>query len=109
MNLVFDIEADGLEPTVIFCIVAIDADTQEVYSFDNTQIREGCEFLSTATKLIGHNIIGYDLPALLKIENLDLSDKKIVDTLVLSRLFDPVREGGHGLEAWGYRLKFLNK
>ena len=107
MNLVFDIEADGLEPTVIFCIVAIDADTQEVYSFDNTQIREGCEFLSTATKLIGHNIIGYDLPALLKIENLDLSDKKIVDTLVLSRLFDPVREGGHGLEAWGYRLKFL--
>jgi len=107
MNLVFDIEADGLEPTVIFCIVAIDVDTKEVYSFDNTQIREGCEFLSTATKLIGHNIIGYDLPALLKIENINLSDKKIIDTLVLSRLFDPVREGGHGLESWGYRLNFL--
>ena len=50
---------------------------KEVYSFDNTQIREGCEFLSTATKLIGHNIIGYDLPALLKI---------VMSTLSLLRL-----------------------
>ena len=41
------------------------------------------------------------------LENINLSDKKIIDTLVLSRLFDPVREGGHGLESWGYRLKFL--
>ena len=106
MNIVFDIEANGLSPTKIFCIVAQDVDTKEVFTFDNTQLEAGYSFLKSATKLIGHNIIGYDLPALKDVEGVDLSDKKIVDTLVLSRLFKPTREGGHGLESWGYRLGF---
>jgi DNA polymerase-1 len=106
MNIVFDIEADGLEPTKIYCIVAQDVDTGDVFTFDNTQLEAGYLFLKSATKLIGHNIIGYDLPALKKVEGIDLSDKKIVDTLVLSRLFKPTREGGHGLESWGYRLGY---
>lgn len=106
MNIVFDIEADGLEPTKIYCIVAQDVDTGDVFTFDNTQLEAGYLFLKSATKLIGHNIIGYDLPALKKVEGINLSDKKIVDTLVLSRLFKPTREGGHGLESWGYRLGY---
>jgi DNA polymerase-1 len=106
MNIVFDIEADGLNPSKIFCIVAQDVDTGDVFTFDNTQLEEGYEFLKSATKLIGHNILGYDLPALRDVEGIDLRHKKIVDTLVLSRLFKPTREGGHGLESWGYRLKF---
>ena len=106
MNIVFDIEADGLNPTKIYCIVAQDVDTGDVFTFDNTQLEAGYLFLKSATKLIGHNIIGYDLPALKKVEGIDLSDKKIVDTLVLSRLFKPTREGGHGLESWGYRLGY---
>jgi DNA polymerase I len=106
MNIVFDIEADGLNPSKIFCIVAQDVDTEEVFTFDNTQLEAGYGFLKSATKLIGHNLLGYDLPALKDVEGIDLSDKKIVDTLVLSRLFKPTREGGHGLESWGYRLKF---
>ena len=106
MNIVFDIEADGLNPSKIFCIVAQDVDTEEVFTFDNTQLEAGYGFLKSATKLIGHNLLGYDIPALKDVEGIDLSDKKIVDTLVLSRLFKPTREGGHGLESWGYRLKF---
>jgi DNA polymerase I-like protein with 3'-5' exonuclease and polymerase domains len=106
MNIVFDIEADGLNPSKIFCIVAQDVDTEEVFTFDNTQLEAGYSFLKSATKLIGHNLLGYDIPALKDVEGIDLSDKKIVDTLVLSRLFKPTREGGHGLESWGYRLKF---
>ena len=106
MNIVFDIEADGLNPSKIFCIVAQDVDTEEVFTFDNTQLEAGYGFLKSATKLIGHNLLGYDIPALKDVEGVDLSDKKIVDTLVLSRLFKPTREGGHGLESWGYRLKF---
>ena len=105
-NLVFDIEADSLDPTKIFCIVAQDVDTMEVFKFDNTQLEKGYGLLRAADKLIGHNIIAYDLPAIKDITGLDLSNKKIVDTLVLSRLFKPTREGGHGLESWGYRLKF---
>jgi len=105
-NLVFDIEADGLDPTKIFCIVAQDVETKDVFTFDNTQLQEGYDMLSSATKLIGHNLIGYDIPAIKKVAGLDLFDKKIVDTLVLSRLFKPTREGNHGLEGWGYRLGF---
>lgn len=108
MNLLFDIEANGLDPTEIFCIVAIDIDTEKVYTFDNTELGHGYNFLRMADKLVGHNIIGYDIPAIKKVANLDLTDwdTKIVDTLVLSRLFKPTREGGHGLESWGYRLGF---
>ena len=105
-NLVFDIETDGLDPTKIHCIVAQDVDTMDVFTFDNTQLDEGYDMLSSATKLIGHNVIGYDIPVIKKLAGLDLSDKKIVDTLVLSRLFNPTREGNHGLEGWGYRLGF---
>jgi DNA polymerase I-like protein with 3'-5' exonuclease and polymerase domains len=108
MNLVFDIEANGLQPTEIFCVVAVDVDTDTVYKFDNTQLKEAYDFLKSADKLIGHNIIGYDIPAISSVAGVDLfsADIKIVDTLVLSRLFKPTREGGHGLESWGYRLKF---
>ena len=105
-NLVFDIEADGLTPTKIHCIVALDVDTKDVFTFDNTQLEAGYNMLQAATKLIGHNIIGYDIPVVERLGHIDLSNKKVVDTLVLSRLFKPTREGNHGLESWGYRLGF---
>ena len=104
-SIVFDIEADSLEPTKIWCIAAVDADSGETKTYNPSQIIEGLAYLSTADKLIGHNIIGYDLPAIKKIHNVDLTEnKKIIDTLVLSRLFNPTREGGHSLESWGYRI-----
>jgi|TARA_R110002050_G_C8956161_1_gene513768 DNA polymerase I len=106
-NLVFDIEANGLEPDKVFCIVALDVDTKKVHMFDNTQLEQGYALLKSADKLIGHNILGYDLPVIKRLGGLDLFDKKIVDTLVLSRLFKPTREGNHGLEGWGYRLGFV--
>lgn len=106
MNLVFDIEADSLDPTKIWCIVAMDIDTGTVHSFGQPCVEAGLDLLQRADKLIGHNIIGYDIPAIKKVAGIDLSDKKIVDTLVLSRLFKPTREGGHGLESWGYRLGY---
>jgi len=105
-NLIFDIEANGLEPDKVFCIVALDVDTQDVFTFDNTQLDEGYAMLAAANKLIGHNVIGYDIPVIERIAGIDLSEKKVVDTLVLSRLFKPTREGNHGLEGWGYRLGF---
>ena len=55
-----------------------------------------------ADTLIGHNIIGFDIPYIKKLLGVDLTSKKLIDTLVLSRLFNPVREGGHSLNMWGY-------
>ena len=106
MELVFDIETNGLDATLIHCIVAID-EHDCVYTFDNTQIDKGIELLQKADTLIGHNIIGFDIPVIKKLTGVDLySLDSVMDTLVLSRLFKPSREGGHGLESWGYRLGF---
>ena len=111
MELVFDIEANGLffDADKIWCIVAID-EHDTIYSFEPDKIKEGIELLQKADKIIGHNIIGYDIPLIKKLYNVDLDkDKEIIDTLVLSRLSNPVREGGHSLEKWGYRLGGIQK
>lgn len=106
-SLVFDIETDGFDYTKIFCIVAVDVHTNEVFKYGEHDIQEGLELLKAADKLIGHNIIGFDLPAIRKLHNLDLQETcKVLDTLVVSRLFNPTREGGHSIEAWGYKLGY---
>jgi len=106
-SYVFDIEADGLKPTKMFCIVAMDTETGKFYEYGPECIDKGISLLQNATKLIGHNILGYDIPVIEKLTGVNLDDGsiKIVDTLVLSRLFNPAREGGHALEGWGYRLR----
>ena len=103
-SLVFDIEANDIDATKIWCMAAVDVDTKQQYSYGPSQLDEAWELLKSYDRLIGHNIIGYDLPVIKKLAGVDLSDKTVLDTLVLSRLFNPVREGNHGLESWGYRL-----
>ena len=65
-------------------------------------------------QVVGHNIIGFDAPILNKVWGVVIPDNKLVDTLVMSRLYKPdidivIPEQGkapspHSLEAWGYRL-----
>jgi len=65
-------------------------------------------------QVVGHNIIGFDAPVLKKVWGVVIPDNKLVDTLVMSRLYKPdidivIPEQGkapspHSLEAWGYRL-----
>jgi len=101
-KIIFDIEADGLDPTVIHCIVAKELGGA-VHTFDNMQIEEGIKFLENAEVLIGHNIIGYDIPVIQKLHGAKVTHK-LEDTLVMSRLFNPVRENGHSLKTWGWRV-----
>ena len=53
---------------------------------------------------MGHNIIGFDLGVLKHFLAFVPDPSIIVDTLVLSRLLDYARPGGHSLEAWGERF-----
>jgi len=106
MDLVFDIETDDLKATLIHCIVAQDMNTGEIYKYPPDKLSEGYELLTKADTLIGHNIIGFDIPMVEKFGDVDLSDIAVIDTLVLSRLFNPNREGGHSLEKWGYKLGY---
>ena len=52
-------------------------------------------------QIIGHNIIGFDAPVLRRVWNIGIPKSKAVDTLILSRLLNPVMEGGHSLKNWG--------
>ena len=101
-NIVFDIETDDLDATKVWCIVAkeVDGDT---YKFGPDELEDGLDLLRSAKTLIGHNIIGFDLPVLQKLFNFTYSGK-LIDTLVMSRLYNPIRENGHSLKTWGYRL-----
>jgi DNA polymerase I-like protein with 3'-5' exonuclease and polymerase domains len=77
----------------------------------------------TADELIGHNVIGYDIPVAQKLYPWFSIDRdRVTDTLVLSRLIFPNLSdidcqaraqmegkliGSHSLRAWGYRLDLL--
>ena len=106
MRLVFDIEADNLlfDVKKIHCIVAKDVDTKEVYEFEPWDIAEAVELLSQADTLIGHNIVGYDLPVLKKLYGFTYTGE-VVDTLLLSKLRYPERPS-HSLASWGETINF---
>ena len=107
-KVVFDIEGNGLQPTVIHCLVAKELDGK-IYKYGPDKIEEGIAFLNEADTLIGHNILRYDIPVIEKLYGVDLSNKDIEDTLVMSRLFNPIRENGHSLKTWGYRVNFFKQ
>ena len=132
LELVFDIETNGLLDTVdqVHCIglAVVGAKAGQLYAnqsgfYDNEFASYDCledalENMKRAERLIGHNIIGYDLPVLKKVLGWTPSkNTEIIDTLVLSRLIhtdlkeldsknrklEPKLWGSHSLKAWGIR------
>ena len=97
-----DLEANGLTPDTIWCVVTRENGETKVHTTSDTL----CEALEGSVSVCGHNLIGYDLPVLERLWGLSVAPERIVDTLVLSRLFDPSRQGGHSLRAWGETLGF---
>jgi len=125
--LIFDIETNGLLYNVssIHCLVIHDTETDKTMVFNDEgsadPIVRGVQLLEDADLVVGHNIIGYDLPVLRKLYGWFGRTGDCLDTLLLSRLYHPnLMEidkqnnwegmplklyGSHGLEAYGYRLK----
>ena len=99
-RLAFDIETDGIYATVIHCIVCIDIDTNEQFVFrsDKGNLNEFHSLIANSSELIGHNILGYDVPTCERIMGVDFGKVVLTDTLVLSRLSNPSRMGGHSLK-----------
>lgn len=111
MKLTFDIESNGLLDTcnTIWCLVAQDVDTKEIYKYSDyddelPSTAEGLKLLQDADALIGHNIIGYDIPAIKIITGVDLLDKKCFDTFIMSQTLRYKRSHKHGLKGWGEAL-----
>ena len=66
--------------------------------------------LNGVTHVVGHNIIGFDLPVLAKAWDFQLPKSiGIIDTLVLSRLSNPSRERGHSLRELAIRCGLNQK
>lgn len=98
----FDIETD-LSWSIIWVVVIRDLDTGEVVCHRS---RESLAASFDPSALwIAHNGVGFDAWILEKYWNLTIPRENLIDTLILSRLWNPELEGGHGLEAWGERYK----
>lgn len=126
MRLVFDIEGDNLynKITKVHCIRAYDLDTSTMYRFDKDHepIFRGIKLLNEAEELIGHNIVGFDIPALHKLfPDFNWKNRKVFDTIIMSKfVFTDLEKTDlgritagklpkdmyqkHSLEAWGHRL-----
>ena len=102
-QFVLDIEANGLDPDTVWCIVVRQLGHDDSLTWSGDRLPEFITWLQLQDEceLIGHNLIGYDIPVLEKLLAVDFSKCKITDTLVMSRLANPSREGGHSLDNWG--------
>lgn len=126
MNLVFDIETDGLlyNVSTIHCLAIYDLEKNQTYRYNDTgnaePISRGIQALADSDCIIGHNIISYDVPVIRKLYPWFHQPTCMVDTLLLSRLYHsdmmnldkkhlwdkmPLKlYGKHSLESYGYRL-----
>ncbi len=123
--LFFDIETNSIEDftnlsdlKVCHCISVYDPIASKMITFEGDGIKEGLKMLSKADKIIGHNIIGFDLPALAKLYDFHPPLVQVQDSLVMSRClhpdlreddfkrkdFDPAMVGSHSLKSWGHRM-----
>ena len=135
--IVFDLETNGLlnDATRIHCAALYWQETDRTEAFNDEKYTENPKELPMASGysittalahlegadiLIGHNIIGFDIPIIKRIYPWFNPSGIIIDTLILSRLFHPnlldidkARNwnhmplqlyGRHSLEAYGYRL-----
>tara|TARA_X000000368_G_scaffold238695_1_gene188478 strand:+ start:258 stop:797 length:540 start_codon:yes stop_codon:yes gene_type:complete len=132
--LIFDLETDGLlrDATKIHCLCIYDTQTEKTMVFNDQSFQSaterkatepivrGIQLLEDADYIIGHNIIGYDIPIINKFYPWFRRIGDCLDTLLLSRLYHPnLTEidkqktwegmplklyGSHSLASWGYRL-----
>ena len=102
-KVVFDIETT-INADKIWCIVCKHDKTYYQFT-EGKNLHRFEEFAKQTEEFIGHNIIGFDIPVVNKSFGKNLFEHcKITDTLVLSRLLNPVIDGGHSLRNWGEKL-----
>ena len=106
MKVVLDIETDQLNASVVNCIVAKNIDTNLVTVFDPDNMHVFKNWSKNIEQYIMHNGLSFDAPVLNRLLGTSIKPSQVLDTLILSQLFNPMREGGNGLKAWGDRFKF---
>lgn len=108
MNVVIDIECNRLlNPDKIWVAVCKDIDTNEYHIFRHVTENEiernrFVSFINGCKLIIGHNLLGFDLPVLNVLCGIVREDvgRDCIDTLVVSKLVDYSRSG-HSVEDYG--------
>ena len=102
-EIVFDIETNGLDPSKVWLVWAYERDTKEFVLFSGDTVSTFSQYIKDMgeCKVIGHNIIAFDIPVCERLLGTDFSKCEVVDTLVMSRLSQPSRDGGHSLGELG--------
>ena len=103
-----DIETDGLNPSVIWCIAIQninDESTRVFYPSLDSDFNNWVQSGEVET-LVFHNGIAFDVPVLERLLGTDFTGVCIEDTMLLSQLDSPRREGGHSLANWGIQLGY---
>ena len=125
-RVVFDLETNGFVDylTKIHTVTFCDLDTNEYVTYDRDDTYKIVDILQNADEIIGHNIIGFDIPAIQKLYPSFKPKGKVTDTLVLARLaWNDIKAadlgrvskgvleskliGSHSLKAYGQRLGLL--
>ena len=101
--MIFDIEGDSLEPTKLHVLSAsyVDGEIASTPDYETMKIA-----LEREETLVGHNIIRFDIPVLERLVGYKPKETLLVDTLALSWILYPERNGreDHSLDSWGETL-----
>lgn len=100
---VLDIETNGLQPDIIWCVCVQNLLTNQTMTFrDKKEFKDWYK----GQTLVGHNIVSFDAYWLNRLWNAGIDYDSVICTMTLSYLYNPKLEGGHNLESYGHRLKF---
>jgi DNA polymerase I-like protein with 3'-5' exonuclease and polymerase domains len=100
-RIALDIETNMAHDVIHLCVTQ-DIDTGEVKVW---KAQTGLwDYLKDATLIAAHNGISFDFPILNKLWKTKIGLKQAYDTLIVSRLLEPTKDGGHSLDAWGKTL-----
>lgn len=103
-----DIEADNLydKATKVYCATLTNVITKEETHFLNDDAFQKWHEAHPNAIFVGHNFLAYDAPMLNRFWGMRIPATKVVDTFVLSQLYEPNMKGGHGLKNWGEKLRY---
>ena len=100
---ILDIETNSVDATRIWCVVLKELRADK---FKVIERPDDLSFLSDDDILVTYNGIQFDIPVLNRLWRTNIKISQVRDALVMSRLFNPNREGGHSLKSWGKRMAF---
>ena len=102
-KIIWDIETDALDATVIHLLVAKFVGKEGYYIFREAENFRAFYEDNDDAEWIGHNSIAFDSVVLSRLWGITIPLGKQSDTLVMSRLWEPTLDS-HSLEAWGNRF-----